>query len=552
MMDVDLVVEDARIHTLDAGRPPATSMAVLHGRVVALDGDVDGVRPRRRVRLGGATVLPGFNDAHCHPVLLGTTLAELDLSERTCHDVEDVYRLVAEHARVVPPGGWIIGAGYDQNKLGGHPTRAGLDAAAPGHLVWLKHTSAHMCVVNSRVLETAGVLAGTAVVPSGGVVRAESGLLEEQAQRLVRDLVLPLSEAQVAEALGRASALALSQGVTSWTDAGVGGGWIGHSSREIGGYLLARDTGRLGVRTTLMVATDCLHPVHRNADDTGDSGLDLGIRTGLGDDRLRIGAVKVFTDGSLIGRTAAMCCDYAGDPGNAGYLQDDEKQLHQRIIDAHLAGWQVAAHAIGDRAVDVVLDAVTEAQALLPRRNARHRIEHAGVVSAAQLARLVELSMIPVPQGEFISALGDNMADALGPARVPRLYRQRSFLDAGLVLPGSSDRPVVPGAPLTGIRDLVLRATASGRVLAAAERLDVSDAVRAWTVGSAYAEHAEQRKGTLRPGMLADFVVLAEDPYTVEPEHIAHIDVLATYVGGECRHQSDSGCSQLKRPRIRR
>lgn len=537
MLDVDLVIEDAQIRTMHGGHPLATRMAVLHGRVVALDTDVDSVRPARTVRLDGATVLPGFNDAHCHPVLLGATLDEFDLSERVCRNLDDVYRLVGERAHSAPPGSWIIGAGYDQNKLGGHPTRAGLDAVAANHFVWLKHTSAHMCVVNSRVLEISGVLSGTAIVPPGGVLRVESGLLEEQAQRLVRDLVLPLSEEQVAEALGRASAMAVSQGVTSWTDAGVGGGWIGHSAREIGGYLLARDTGRLGVRTTVMVAADCLHPVDRNVDDTGDIGLDLGVRTGLGDDRLRIGAVKVFTDGSLVGRTAAMCCDYIGDPGNAGYLQDDEKQLHQRIVDAHLAGWQVAAHAIGDRAVDVVLDAVSEAQMLLPRSDARHRIEHAGVVSATQLARLAELSIIPVPQGEFISAFGDDMAAALGAPRTRLLYRQQSFLDSGLMLPGSSDRPVVPGAPLTGIRDLVLRATASGRVLAAGERLDVGDAVRAWTIGSAYAEHAEQRKGTLRPGMLADFVALAEDPYTAEPQHISEIDVLATYIDGQCRHQ---------------
>jgi predicted amidohydrolase YtcJ len=505
--------------------------------VLALDEDVDGLRPRRTVGLSGATVVPGFNDAHCHPVHLGVTLAELDLSEASCRSLDEVYALVAERARLTPPGGWITGARYDQNKLGGHPQRAALDLAAPGHLVWLKHTSGHMCVVNSRVLEATGLLAGAVAIPEGGVVDVDSGRVEEQAQPLVRDLVLPLSEEAVAEALGRASSLALSQGVTSWTDAGVGGGWIGHSAREIGGYIVARDSGRLGVRTNLMVTEECLHRVDRSPDDAGDLGLDLGIRTGFGDDRLRVGPVKFFTDGSLIGRTAALRAAYADDPANVGYLLADAGELTDRIVEAHLAGWQVAAHAIGDRAVDVVLDAVAKAQGLMPRADARHRIEHAGIVSPDQLERIVELDVIPVPQGEFIGAVGDGMAEAIGESRIATLYRQRSFIDAGLTVPGSSDRPVVPGAPLIGIRDLVLRRTASGHVLASDERLEAAQALAAWTIGSAYAENAENSKGTLAPGMLADFVALAEDPLELNAEHLPDVEVVATFVGGECRYR---------------
>src|SRR5680860_507428 len=304
-MLVDLIVEDARIRTMDSATEVTDRMAVHHGRVLALGEDVEGLRAKETLRLEGATVTPGFNDAHCHPVMLGVALGELDLSERSCRTLDDVYAVVKRRSREVPEGGWIVGAGYDQNKLGGHPQRHLLDQVAPRHGVWLKHASGHMCAVNSVLLAEIGVLSGTAKIPSGGVVQTDwagnpTGLLEEQAQRLVRDLVVPLSEESIAEALERACALAASQGVTSWTDAGIGGGWIGHSSREVGAYLTARATGRLTVRTTLMVAADCLHEVRRHVDDRGDIGLDLAIRTGLGDDRLRIGAMKLFADGSLV------------------------------------------------------------------------------------------------------------------------------------------------------------------------------------------------------------------------------------------------------------
>ena len=537
-MDVDLLIEDAQILTMADASPVATRMAVLNGHVVALDDDAAGLRATRTLRLNGATVVPGFNDAHCHPVMLGVTLGELDLSQDACATLEEVYAAVARRSREVPEGGWVVGSRYDQNKLGGHPHRDRLDQVAPGRKVWLKHTSGHMCVVNSELLADIGVLDGTARVPEGGVAARDAagrltGLLEEQAQRLVRDLVIPLSEHEIGQALDRACRLATSQGVTSWTDAGIGGGWIGHSPRELGAYAAARARGQLPVRTTVMVAADCLHPLRKHADDPGDLGLDLGIRTGFGDDRLRVGAVKVFTDGSLVGRTAAMCTHYHEEPHNSGYLQDSEETLRDRIVQAHLAGWQVACHAIGDRAVDLVLDALESAQRIQPRPDARHRIEHAGVVSDQQLERFQRLGVLPVPQGEFLSALGDGMIAAVGESRESLLYRQQSFRAAGLAVPGSSDRPVVPGAPLTGIRDLVQRQTASGRVLAGSERVTPEEALRSWTVDSAYAEHQDHRKGALTPGRLADFVVLGEDPLAVSPSSLSDIEVLATYVGGE-------------------
>jgi hypothetical protein len=258
--------------------------------------------------------------------------------------------------------------------------------------------------------------------------------------------------------------------------------------------------------------------------------------------------MKVFTDGSLVGRTAAMSVPYEaepgasgsgnGDTGNKGYLQADAGQLTAAIIAAHRAGWRVAAHAIGDLAIDLALDAFDAAAASYPRRDPRHRVEHFAAARPDQVARAAALGVIPVGQGRFATEIGDGMLAAVGPARHSWLYRQRSVLDAGVVLPGSSDRPVVSGAPLLGIHDMVNRRTAAGAPFNAGEAVTAQEALRAYTWGSAYASKAEHVKGSIEAGKLADFTVLSEDPTAVSPGRIAGLQVIATIVDGELRYSA--------------
>lgn len=265
-------------------------------------------------------------------------------------------------------------------------------------------------------------------------------------------------------------------------------------------------------------------------------GLDLGLRSGFGDEWLRVGPTKVLSDGSLIGRSAHMCCGYHDDPDNRGFLQFEREELREMVVEAHRCGWQVAAHAIGDAAIGAVLDILTEAQERHPRADARHRIEHFAVASDAQVRRAAELGVVPVPQGRFVSELGDGMLAALGPERSRRCYRMRSVLDAGMVLPGSSDAPVAHGSPILGIHDMVNRRTASGAPLAPEEALTPLQALHAYTVGSAHAVHEEGRKGVLRRGMLADVAVLSDDLLNVAPDRIKDVSVGATVVGGRVAH----------------
>jgi predicted amidohydrolase YtcJ len=537
----DLALVNANVLTMDRDRPRATAVAVAHGRITAVD-EIP-AKALRLVDLRGATVLPGFHDAHNHMIGFGMSLGEVDISSPPVGSLDELYEAIARRAQTTEPGEWVIGSGYDQNKLGGrHPDRDALDRAAPGRRVWLRHTSGHMCVVNSLVLSDLGVDASATEIPGGRVATDSggrpTGLLEERAQLLVGSLVYPYPLAELADAIAKAAAQYLKEGVTSCTEAGIGGGWVAHSPAELAAYQLARDQGRLGVRVELMTAGEVLHPLGAHPDDNLVAGLDLGVSTGFGDDWLRLGAVKIFADGSLVGKTAAMYEDFAGDGSGRGYLQADADDLRAAIIAAHRSGWQVATHAIGDRAVDLVIDAYADALARYPRRDPRHRIEHFAVVQPRQVTRAAELGVIAVPQGRFAAELGDGMLAAVGPDRHGWLYRQRSLLEAGMVLPGSSDRPVVAGAPLLGIDGMVNRRTSSGVPFNLGEAVTAEQALRAWTWGSAYASRQEHVKGSIAPGMLADLVVLSEDPTAVSPDRIAGLEVLATITGGVPRYDA--------------
>jgi hypothetical protein len=537
----DLLLVDAVVRTMDPARPRAAAVAVTGGRITEVGDDAAalaaGTRPANVIDLKGATLIPGFHDAHNHMIGYGLSLTEIDLRAGS---LAEIYDRVASRAAETPAGEWIIGAGYDQTRTGSHPDRDALDKIAPGHRVWLKHTSSHLCVVNSLVLRDLGIDASAPAV-DGGRVAADAagrptGLLEERAQELVGNLTRPYPLTTLTDAVAVAGQRYLREGLTSVTEAGVGGGWIGQSPVELAAYVAAREQGRLPLRVELMVVSDAFHPLAAHPADGIETGIDLGLRTGFGDDWLRLGPMKIFTDGSLVGRTAAMSTPYHGDDGNSGYLQGDAGRLSQAIIAAHRAGWRVAAHAIGDRAIDLALDAFAAAAASYPRQDPRHRIEHFAAARPDQVARAAALGVIPVGQGRFATELGDGMLASVGPARHPWLYRQRSLLDAGIVLPGSSDRPVVTGPPLLGIHDMVNRRTASGAPFNAAEAVTAEEALRAYTWGSAYASKAERVKGSVEVGKLADFTVLSEDPVAVSPGRIAGLAVIATIVDGQLRY----------------
>ncbi|MCX5386281.1 amidohydrolase [Streptomyces sp. NBC_00083] len=510
---------NANIVTMDPGHPVAHDLGIWRGRIVGLDEAVTSLPAREVVDLRGATVLPGFIDSHVHLAWAGFKRSAPSVAP--CERVDEVLAVIGRAAaRTGAPGDWVDVMGYDQRALGRHLTAAELDTVSHGRKVFLMHDSGHGCVVNSAVL---------ALLPFE--VPHQGGFLAESAMTAARRLRLPYAQSDIADAVERAARSCLAEGVTAVAEAGIGGGLLGHSPVELGAYQLLRDQGRLPLRVQLMAAADTLRPREAHPRDGLPRALDLGMRTGFGDDWLSLGALKVYTDGGMMARTAALTAPYTG-TDRTGQLQDDPERLTQLIVDGHLAGWQLAVHAIGDRAADLALDALEHAQRLRPRPDARHRIEHAGLVRPDQLPRFARLGVGAVIQPTFLHSFGDDYARVMGEERTPWMYRGRSFLDHGVTLVGSSDRPVTDGAPLRGIQFLVERAAASGQLIGPREALTVDEALHAYTVAGAHACRWDADAGTLAPGRRADLVVLGDDPRRVDTSRIADIEIVATFVDG--------------------
>ncbi|GAB2560885.1 amidohydrolase [Leucobacter ruminantium] len=547
-MLVDTIIENARITTMDPKRPQASRLGIFAGRIIGFDEALDGISAEVRIDLDGAPVVPGFNDAHMHFSALGLRMDQLDLSAQEAPTLDALYKKVERYAATRPAGSWVIGHGYDQNRIGAHPDRDVLDRISGGRPVFILHNSAHMCVANTEAFALAGHPDPDALeAPVGGEIGRDdtgrnTGLLADKAMSLVDDYLRLVPQTMLFDALKRASRWCLRHGLTSVTEAGVSGRGIGNGPGDVRAYQDLLDAGKLHTRLTLMPYIDALHglgPIGTPYGNGDGWGIDLGLRSGIGNEWLRLGPTKVLSDGSLIGHTAAMCHDYVGEPGNTGLMAWDEAELRDMLITAHVNGWQVAAHAIGDRAVGFVLDALDEAQKMRPRSDARHRLEHAAIVSDEQVERIADGGYIPVPQGRFISELGDGFVSALGPERMDQVYRMRSFVDRGVELPGSTDAPVVPAEPLISLHDMVNRRAEGGELIGPDERLTPWQALRAYTYGSAYAVHEERLKGSLSRGKLADLVVLSDDLLAVSPEKIKDIEVRATMVGGKFRYDAE-------------
>lgn len=520
--------------TVDRARPRAEALAVRDGKIVAVgtDDELAGLvgSGTQVIDLGGCTLVPGFHDAHCHILLFGLSLVEVNV--RAAKTMAEVVAAVAAQVRRTTPGGWIRGGGYNENKLAEqrHPTCADLDPVSPDHPVFLSHISGHMAVANSRALAAANITRERPD-PRGGVIERDSrgeptGLLKETAQELVKAILPPYTLAETKAALEAAGRRMAAEGITSAQDAWAG--WI--APEEFRAYQEASSAGVLPQRVWLMVDVERLR--------VNDGRLDFafGLHTGFGSDRLRLGAIKLFLDGSLIGRTAALSAPYDNAPETCGFLVKSEKAIRAQVRMAHAGGWQVAMHAIGDRAIEVGLDAIEAAMGADAARF-RPRIEHCGILRPDLIARIQRAGAVVVTQPRFIAELGDGFRAALGWKRLRLTYPLATL--RGLPVAFSSDRPVVDGAPLLGIQAAVTRRTASGAAYVPDEAITVEEALRWYTIGGAHAAFAEDEIGSVAPGKRADLVVLSDDPLKVPAEALGEIEVLRTVVGGETVFQRD-------------
>ena len=546
-MKLDLLLRNADIITMDPDRPAASNLGIWQGRIVGLDEELEGLEAEEVIDFHHTTVTPGFIDAHCHTTWFGLGLAELDVSG--ARGLEELYALLRDACSESKE--WLLATGFSQTHHNGlFPDISELDRITGARPLFMRHNSGHMAVVNTAALRLAGAESPLFPDPDGGAIVRDSagrptGLVQETAQELIQQLILPYPLEDIEAALERATRYYASEGITSFTEAGVGGGWIGHSPAELTAYQRAALNGKLHARAQVMPVLDVLHPLGGHAADsvgTVPACLDLGISSGFGNELLSLGPAKVFLDGSLLGETAAVSNEFCShghkdNSGNVGYFQADPAQLRERVKAAYAGGWSIAAHAIGDRAIDLAIDIITDCQATYGPRTIPDRIEHASMTRPDQLAKLAAAGIAVTPQASFFSEGGDGMTNSLGPDRLPWAYRAASFLQAGVTLAGSSDRPVADGNVLRGMQAFVDRRTASGAIFGnPAERLSPLQALAAYTSGAAQATGTFDEKGSLTPGKFADFTVLSASP--LDTPDISKLQVLGTAVGGRFSYRS--------------
>jgi hypothetical protein len=526
-MPGDLLLVNGRVRTMDAANPAVSAVAIRMGRVVYA-GDDAGARVSAApgspvIDLAGRSATPGLNDAHAHPMSVGFALLDLDLSPERNAAIADLQALVREAVAGEPAGTWILGRGYDDARLaeGRHPTRADLDTIAPEHPVVLIRMCHHIGVANSVALRLTGITRDTVDPDDGKFDRDEhgepTGVLREGALTAVRGVMPEPDETAMMAALEAGGREFLRRGVTSTVEAGI------RDPRELRAYQRLREAERLPVRTYVMMMLD----------ETLDDLVSLGIRTGFGDEWVRIGPAKLYSDGSIGGRTARMHAPYEGEPDNYGLWMMPPAELKAKVRRAHDAGFQVGIHAIGDAAIDLVLDAYEEAQAANPRLDPRHRIEHCSIVDDRILGRIRDLGVIPLPGTSFLRHFRDAYVNNLGEWRIGQAYGMRSFARFGITAAASSDAPVVPVNALAGVQTMVTRRDILGRPCNPEEAIPLEDALRAYTVNGAYASFEEGMKGMLLPGMLGDMTVFETDLFAVDPDELATVRVDCTIAGGE-------------------
>ncbi|MEZ4524283.1 MAG: amidohydrolase, partial [Thermomicrobiales bacterium] len=435
------------ILTMDPASPEAEAVATIGDRIVAVGsiGDAQSLLPAgfRRVDLSGRFMMPGLNEAHNHMIGFGETLQYVDCGFPAVSSITDIVNAVRERSAGQEPGTWIIGRGYDDNKLEErrHPNRQDLDSATSDHPVMIVNGSGHLSAVNSLALSKAGVTAATEDPEGGHFVRDEhgepTGVLHETAQQPIRNAIPKATVDDFVQALKLCNDAYVKAGITSSQDAGS------DSGDRIRAYQIAVERGDLKLRTSMMIRENLLPQID-----------EIGLMQGFGSDRLRVGPIKMFIDGSLIGRTAAVTIPFLEDPAedNLGLTMMSQERLDEYVMHAHRLGYQIAIHAIGDRGIDMVLDAYEKALNAIPRSDHRHRIEHCGICRPDILDRIARLGVVPVSQPVFINEYGDGFIRHLGLERIQLTYPFRSFLDRNIRLVFSSDCPVSAYNPLKSVQ----------------------------------------------------------------------------------------------------
>lgn len=518
----DTILRGGRVWTGPSASVDDQAIAIADGRILAVGPDL-AILPlatsrTKRIDLGGKRVTPGFYDAHAHPIDSGVQL----LLQVACDSpsIEEIKQRLRKRVEETKPGEWVVGFLYDDAKTPRPLTREDLDEVAPIHPILVTHRGGHTGFVNSAALIAAHIEEDVADPPGGRFFRDDNGRLNGRVGDNAKTKFEELSSRAPTREEWRKGAelitrMFASKGVTSAVDAAG-------SPEGLMGYVDAHDAGALKSRISCNIFVDFVPKM-----------MAAGIKTGFGNEWVKVGAQKQFADGSISERTAWMSAPYLDMDGKFKGLQvTPREELYAKAKAAHLAGWQLGVHANGDTAIDEVLGVFEQLQREAPRRDPRFRIEHCTLVNDDLIRRMKAVGAIPIPFAPYVYFHGDVM-HFYGKARTEHMFAMRSFIDAGLNPPSSSDYTASPSEPMMWLQSQVTRRDPAGNVWGPSQRISVQEALACGTINGARSTFDEADRGTLEPGKLADLVVWDRDPLTADPMSLIEIKPERVMVGGK-------------------
>jgi predicted amidohydrolase YtcJ len=532
-MKADIVFINGEVITVDKKNSIVESVAVKGNRIVGVGSNQEIKcfigEETEVIDLEGKTLLPGFIDSHIHLILYG--VFQLGVSCKAPHidSVAAVLDALKKKALETPKGEWIRAWGFNETavKEKRYPTIAELDAISTDHPIIVSRTCGHISVVNSKALEMAKIDENTPD-PKGGVIEKDqagrlTGRLIEAANMKMNEIA-SYTESELMKAVKIASDHFIAAGITSIHEAGA----FGPDSYR----LLQKAVKNKDIRVRIYAMISSLN----NSHEFVDKMIKAGVITGTGNEKFKIGPAKLFIDGSSTGPTIATRDPYSSDPNNSGILYYSEEEIYRVLGEAHKKGYQITVHAQGDRAIEMYLNCVEKALEEFPRKNHRHRIEHAGISTPDLQERIKKLELIPIPNPPFPYEFGEIYIHNYGD-RVNYMYAIRDFMDKGIMVAGGSDSPITDYNPLLGIHTAVNRKSQSGMEIGTNQSISVMEAIKLYTWNGAYASFEEEIKGSIEVGKLADLVVLSDSILHVNPDKIKDLKVEATMIDGEILYQ---------------
>jgi hypothetical protein len=524
----DLILYNGNFWTVDPRMPRAQAVAISGGRFQAVGSNDDvlhlaSVRTRK-IDVGQKTVLPGFIDAHTHPAEAGRLhLRQVDCDLRSIAAIQAALR---DRAAKTGAREWVLGFKYDDTKTsdGRRLTLQDLDAAVPDHPVLVTHRGGDEAFANSAALKLAKV-DETTPNPTGGQFDHDAaghltGRINERAIESFNKVIPPTNTRDdYREGVKLIAKMMTKSGITSVGDA------LG-SPADLQAYQDARDNGDLLFRVYCFIHSSSI-----------DQMIAAGVRTGFGDEWVRVGGMKQVADGAISGRTARLSQPYVGHPNDYGTFSATEEELYEYGRKAYAAGWQLGTHANGDVAIERILNVYERLNHEIPRKDPRFRIEHCTVINDSIIQRMRSLNVIPTPFSTYVYYHGEKM-QYYGEERLQHMFALRTFIDAGLRPTQASDYPPGEFAPMMALQSEVTRTDMTGHVWGANQRISVEEAIFVGTMNGAYASYEENLKGSIEPGKLADLVVLGRDPFKEDPSTLVSIPVERTMAGGKWVYES--------------